>query len=225
MIGALLAGGYGKRLQSVTGGIPKVLLPLRGNYVVMDRQLEDFKKAGIETVYILTGFKGRMIEERYGKEWNGISLRYLREKIPMGTLWAVRNLFVHTDSDVLLRNGDTICDVSLQRFIDKSLHIRTLATILVVKMRSPFGVVDIEKGRVKKFSEKPALPYYINGGTYLLKREIKDYIKRKYEGRDIEDTLFRYLARRKLLSAFKYNGFWKPIDTAKDYEEVRAIFR
>ena len=225
MIGALLAGGYGKRLHSLTEEIPKVLLPLRENYVILDRQLEDFKKAGIETIYILTGFKGRMIEERYGKEWNGMSLRYLREEVPMGTLWAVRNLFLHTDSDVLLRNGDTICDLELRKFVDSSLHNKTPATIMVVKMRSPFGIVSIRGRIVRKFSEKPVLPYYIDGGTYFLKRGIGDYLKRSYRAKDIEDTLFKYIATRGMISAFKYKGFWKPIDTAKDYEEIRNIFR
>ena len=36
-----------------------------------------------------------------------MSINYLREKEPMGTLWSLRNLYANTESDVLLRNGDT----------------------------------------------------------------------------------------------------------------------
>ena len=51
-IGVLFTGGYGKRLQSITGEIPKTLLPLKDDYLILDRQLLDFKYAGINRVYL-----------------------------------------------------------------------------------------------------------------------------------------------------------------------------
>ena len=85
-VGALFTGGYGKRLQSIAGDIPKTLLPLRDDYLVLDRQLLDFKWAGITEVYLLSGYKGELIEKRYGQEWKGIRITHLREEQPMGTL-------------------------------------------------------------------------------------------------------------------------------------------
>jgi NDP-sugar pyrophosphorylase family protein len=225
VIGAVFAGGFGKRLQSEYPDIPKVLLPLKGNYLILDRQLEEFRNAGITEVYLLTGYRGEMIEERYHEQWKGVRINYLREREPMGTLWALRNLFSNIDSDVLLRNGDTICDVDLQKFMEKSTSNRKLVNILVVRMRSPFGVVSLRRNSVIDINEKPLLPHYINGGIYFLRKEVKVFLNRKYSERNIENSLFRNLAVKKEIQAFKYNGFWKPVDSVKDYDEIREIYR
>ena len=224
MIGAIFAGGYGKRLQSINPDGPKVLLPLRDDFVILDKQLSDYESAGIDDVYILTGYKGDAIERRYGDRWNGLKIHYLREREPMGTLWAVRNLFSNLDSDVLLRNGDTICDLDLNRFIEFSQSNGKVASMMVVRMRSPFGIVSIDNGIVTRFDEKPYLPYYVNGGTYFLKRGIKPFLKRNYADKGIEGSVFKALARRGEIAAYKYSGFWKPVDTIKDYEEILKIY-
>ncbi|EQB66092.1 MAG: hypothetical protein AMDU3_IPLC00001G0258 [Thermoplasmatales archaeon I-plasma] len=224
MIGAIFAGGYGKRMQSVDPELPKVLLPLRDDFVILDKQLYDFESAGLNEVYMLIGYKGDTIVKRYGTQWNGIRIHYLREKEPMGTLWALRNLFSKIESDVLLRNGDTVCDVDLGRFIKYSHYTGKLATIVVVRMRSPFGIVSVEGNTVKKFDEKPLLPYYVNGGTYFLRGEIKSTLRRNFADRGIEGSLFKSLASKGEIAAYKYGGFWKPVDTVKDYEEIKKIF-
>ena len=58
------------------------------------------------------------------------------------------------ESDVLLRNGDTVCDVDLGRFIKYSHYTGKLATIVVVRMRSPFGMVSVEGNN----SDLPKVP-------------------------------------------------------------------
>ena len=85
MIGAIFAGGYGKRMQSVDPELPKVLLPLRDDFVILDKQLYDFESAGLDEAYLMIGYKGEAIVKRYGTRWNGIKIHYLREKEPMGT--------------------------------------------------------------------------------------------------------------------------------------------
>ena len=224
MIGAIFAGGYGKRLKSVDPGLPKVLLPLRDDLVILDKQLSDYESAGLDEVYLMIGYKGGAIEKRYGDRRNGLKIRYLRESEPMGTLWALRNLFSNTDSDVLLRNGDTVCDIDLKKFIRFSQSKGKTASMMVVKMKSPFGVVSIDRGLVTKFEEKPYLPHYINGGTYFFKSQIRSYLDRNYADKDIEGSVIRTLALSGKMAAYKYRGFWKPVDTMKDYEEIKRIY-
>jgi len=224
MIGAILTGGYGKRMQGLSQDIPKNLLQLRDGYTILDRQLRDFRMAGVDEVYLLTGYKGELIEKRFGERWNGISLRYLREEKPMGTLWSVRNLLNYVQEDVILRNGDTVCDAYIGDIVDFSLSQRKAATVVAVKMRSPYGILSIRGMEVTGFREKPVLNHYINAGTYYLKEGVRKYIELKYEGKDIENTLFSRLAEESELSAFKYNGFWRSVDSMKDYEDLRNIY-
>jgi NDP-sugar pyrophosphorylase family protein len=224
MIGAILTGGYGKRMQGFSQDMPKNLLQLREGYTILDRQLRDFKAAGVKEVYLLTGYKGEMIENRFGERWNGIVLRYLREEKPMGTLWSIRNLFDHVREDVILRNGDTVCDVYLGDIVDFSLSQGKAATVVAVKMRSPYGILSIRGREVTGFREKPVLNHYINVGTYYLKEGVRKYIEMEDEGKDIENTFFSRLAEESELSAFKYNGFWRSVDSLKDYEDLRNIY-
>jgi NDP-sugar pyrophosphorylase family protein len=224
MIGALFAGGYGKRLQSVSVDIPKVLLPLKDNYVILDHQLLNFKKADIREVYLLTGYKGELIERRYGRRWKGISINYLREEVPMGTLWSLKNLYSSVESDIVLRNGDTICDVDLKEFIRFSLSNKSLASIVVTKMKSPYGIVYLRGTSVTRFVEKPLLNHYVNAGTYFLRKELGQMVKRNYHSKNIEVSVLKSLASKGEISAYRFNGFWKSIDNTKDYEEAKEIF-
>ena len=66
MIGAIFAGGYGRRLSSITSDFPKVLLPLKNDFLILDRKLMDLKNACIREVYLLTGYKAEKIENSCG---------------------------------------------------------------------------------------------------------------------------------------------------------------
>ena len=63
MIGAILAGGYGKRLKPITDEIPKALISIKDGQTIMDRQIYDFRNMGIRDVYILSGYLGEKIME------------------------------------------------------------------------------------------------------------------------------------------------------------------
>ncbi len=220
MIGAILTGGYGKRMQSVAENIPKTMLNLKENYTILDRQLMDFSSSGIKDVYLLIGFKKEVIKERYGNSFYGINVHYLEEEKPMGTLWAIRNLFQNVDDDVILRNGDTICDMDMNDLIDFSKKQNKILSMVLVKMISPYGIVRVKGKEVTEFQEKPILNHYINAGYYLIKKDIRKYLEREYQEKDIEKTVFPVLAKEGQIAGLKYKGFWKSVDSAKDYEEV-----
>ena len=62
---------------------------------------------------------------------------------------------------------------------------------------------------------------WINGGFFVFDRRIFDYVQ---EGDDLPDTLRRLIADRELC-AFKYDGFWAPMDTLKDHERLEGLVR
>ena len=224
MIGAILTGGYGRRMQGVSSNLPKNFLPLRDDYLILDRQLRDFRVAGIGKVYLLTGFKGEIIEKRYGKKWKETEIEYLKEDVPMGTLWSLRNLFDHTQEDVILRNGDTVCDLDIRDLIEFHGRKGMKATMLVVKMISPYGIVTLKGDSVTSFVEKPILKHYINAGLYYLSRETEQYLSDNFTGKDLETTVFSRMALEGEIAALKYDGFWKSVDSLKDYEEIKSLY-
>jgi glucose-1-phosphate cytidylyltransferase len=56
-------------------------------------------------------------------------------------------------------------------------------------------------------------PIYVNGGFFVLRREIFDYIK---EGEELVVQPFARLIEKKLLATYRHDGFWHAMDTFKD---------
>ncbi|MEM0139403.1 MAG: nucleotidyltransferase family protein [Ferroplasma sp.] len=224
MIGAILAGGYGKRLKPLTDSIPKALVEIRENYTIMDRQLFDFKNIGIKDVYILSGYLSEKIEERY-KNYRDINLHFLREEKPMGTLYSISNLIKNINEDVIVRNGDTVSDINFKNFVEISKNKKYGMTMYITMMRSPYGIVEFSGDKVDSFREKPMLKYYINAGIYYIKPRIFDAFTRKYMDTEIEKTAFPYLVKNNEIGVYTENATWIGIDSEKDLNTIRAAYK
>jgi NDP-sugar pyrophosphorylase family protein len=223
MIGMILCGGMGKRLTSHAVDIPKTLIEIKDNYTVLDNQLFNFKHAGFEKVILLTGYLGEKIKERYGKEYDGLKIEYTTEKEPLGTLGAIKLGIKKAKDDVVVRNGDAMSDINLKRMVSKAQDSRFPITIFLTRMQSPYGIVETTDEKIKSFIEKPMLDYYINAGTYYIKKEAFKYFD-EYEKGDVEKILFPFLAKDDKIGFYKEDAFWMSIDTVKDVEEVRREY-
>jgi glucose-1-phosphate cytidylyltransferase len=62
---------------------------------------------------------------------------------------------------------------------------------------------------------------WINGGFFVFRRAVYDYVR---VGEDLPETLNRLIADRELC-AYKYDGFWAPLDTIKDRERLEGLVR
>ncbi len=221
MIGAILCGGYGKRLKPLTDHIPKPLIELRDGYTILDKQLFDFLSANFDKVVLLTGYMSEMIEERYGSNWKGMDIEYSIEDEPLGTLNAVRIGLEGIEEPVVIRNGDVVCDVNIRRMYTEAINSDFVATVFVSRMKSPYGIVELGDNYIKSFKEKPFLSYYINGGIYVF----NELLLGGFESGEIEKTVFPQLAKNRQLGFYQEDGsFWMSIDTTKDLEEVRKEY-
>ena len=96
----------------------------------------------------------------------------------------------------------------------------TDAAILAVPLRSPYGILDLEQSRVVAFREKPVLDHWINGGIYALSEQALELFPD--EG-DHEDSTLPDLALRGRLSALRFAGAWRSIDSLKDLHEAEEM--
>ncbi|AKA48623.1 glucose-1-phosphate adenylyltransferase [uncultured archaeon] len=225
MIGAILAGGYGKRLKPITDAVPKPLIRIKDDYTIMDRQLFDFRNMGVRDVYILSGYLGDKIEERYGKESKGLRFHYLREDKPLGTLFSLRGLLNEiSDEDIVLRNGDTITDMNFNRFVEFAVNSPYGLVMFISRMKSPFGVVETLGEQIVNFVEKPYLDYYINSGLYYIKKDVFPHFFKEYLNKDIETTVFPQIANLKMAGAYREETMWIGVDSEKDLEIIRKEY-
>ena len=86
----LLAGGQGRRLRSITGNLPKPMVPLVG-VPVLDRLLDLLRRNGFTDVCMTLCYRPEVIQEHCGNGSNyGVHLKYRIESEPRGTAGGVR---------------------------------------------------------------------------------------------------------------------------------------
>ena len=85
-----------------------------------------------------------------------------------------------------------------------------------------FGLVNFdEKGEVESFVEKPTLDYFVNIGYMIFTPEIFDFIPGDIP---FENEPLVNLAKSKQLNAYKHNGYFKPMDTYREYLELNKLW-
>ena len=84
MKAVVLAADLGKRMKPLTNDLPKALVEL-GKKPLLGHVLESFKKAGVEEAFLVVGFGADKIMKKFGRNFNGMKLSYVEQKIAMGT--------------------------------------------------------------------------------------------------------------------------------------------
>ena len=101
-------------------------------------------------------------------------------------------------------------------------HQGRLATVTAVRPPARFGVLESSNGLVTHFGEKrQADSGWINGGYFVLEPGIVDYIEDDAE--PFETGALPRLVAIEELSAFEHNGFWQPMDTLRERNELAIL--
>jgi mannose-1-phosphate guanylyltransferase len=219
MKAVILAGGLGKRLRPLTDERPKPMIEVL-NIPIIEWQIKWFKKYGIDEIIICVGYLKELIMNYIGSGRRfGVRVGYVVEEEPLGTGGALKNseslLNSSMQNGFFLINGDVLTNLDPTR-----LNNGQSAALALVPLRSPFGVVELDKNLdVLGFVEKPQIKdRWINAGIYFFTNEVFKYLP---ENGNIEVTALPIMAKEKKLKAIRYeNSFWRSIDSHKDIEEA-----
>jgi len=215
MKAVILAGGYGKRLRPLTDEKPKPLLAVADKPII-EWQIQWLVKQGIKQFIIATGYKKEAMVEWASQNSDrlGVEILLSVEREPMGTGGAIKRLREFLQENFLVMNGDIVTNLDVS-----PLKGGEAATIALVLLKSPFGVVRTNNNKVVEFVEKPILEdYWINAGVYVFTPRIFDYLPEKG---DLEKETFPKLAKDGLLLGVKFpKVYWRSIDSTKDLEEA-----
>jgi glucose-1-phosphate cytidylyltransferase len=138
----------------------------------------------------------------------------------------VSRAFKYVDGeDFLLTYGDGLCDADLGKLVEHHRRSGKLITVTAVHPVGRFGEMELEKESVASFNEKPQTRGdYINGGFMVVKRRFV----REYLADDasvvLERDPMRQAARDGQMAAFRHDGFWQCMDTAREHELLEELW-
>jgi len=209
----ILAGGKAERLGEAAGGRPKALVELAGRPLAA-YQVAQLSAAGVTRVLVscAAGEEGAFETALGGI---GPEVVAVPEPEPLGRGGGIRFAAQarREQGDLLALNGDELVDVNFSRLLALHREREAAATITVVPLRSPFGVVDLDDDLVTGFSEAPRLDQWVSCGIYALGEAALD---RFPERGDHETSTFPELAREGRLCALRHEGIWLTVNTPKD---------
>jgi D-glycero-alpha-D-manno-heptose 1-phosphate guanylyltransferase len=174
----ILAGGFGKRLASVTGGGQKVLATVGGKPFL--EILIDYIAAQGGRRFILCTGHGAADVEKYFANKKNVEIVFSVETEPLGTGGAIKQGASHVRTDTFLAmNGDCFCVIDYNALIAAHQKQKANATIAVTLMPDAreYGTIELdEQKRITAFKEKQpeAKAAFINTGTYCLTQNVFD---------------------------------------------------
>ncbi len=226
----LLCGGLGTRIRTVTqDSYPKAMITLSGK-TILQWELEWLRKNGVKHAILAVRHLAGYIEEQFGKvfetTYGEIDVSYSRETEKLGSGGAVKlaTQYVNSNQSIIM-NGDIITNFNLKDMIDFHNTGAEIGTIAVAKMRSPFGIVEInQENKIDLFREKPILDHWIHAGVDIFKSDILNDFPDKGQ---MEETIFVELAEQKELRAFQIEPkyYWRSIDNPKDLQETEREWK
>ncbi|MDX1510877.1 MAG: NDP-sugar synthase [Nitriliruptorales bacterium] len=212
----VVAGGRGTRLQPLTFGVPKPLLPFCGQPFLAG-VLQRLARAGVRRTWLIVGADSTPFREL--QDVVDMDLEVVPEPTPLDTAGGVRAVAAQLDGTVLVLNGDVLTDVDLAAAVSHHRAHRPAATIVLTRVddTSSFGVCVREGSRIVDFVEKPppgTLPGQdtVNAGTYVLEPEV---LMAHPEGPlSFERDVFPgVLANGGTLEGVVWNGVWSDLGT------------
>ncbi len=247
MKAVILAGGYGTRISEETSVRPKPMVEIGGKPILW-HIMKTYSAYDINDFIICLGYKGYFIKEYFssyflhmtdvtfdmknnkteihqnGTEHWRVTLIDTGEKtMTGGRLKRVRDYI--GDESFCFTYGDGVSDVNIKQLINFHNEQKTLATLTAVQPTERFGVININHAlnKILSFKEKPCGEgTWVNGGFFVLEPEVIDYIADDMTVWEHEPL--QKLAHEGMLSAFKHNGFWQPMDTLRDKNYLEELW-
>lgn len=218
----ILCGGKGTRAYPYTDYLPKPMLPINGQPILI-HVMRLFAEQGHKEFILSLGYRKEVIIDYFHKkrlDWDVKLIDTGDETDTGGRIEKCKHLLNDT---FMATYVDGLSDVSLDNVIDYHNSHDGLATVTSVPLRSQYGTIDYDDtGKIVGFKEKPVLyEHWINAGFFVFDRTVFDH----WTGENLEKDVFPALVEKNLLYAYRHDGFFKSMDTYKDQQEIEEMYR
>jgi glucose-1-phosphate cytidylyltransferase len=238
----ILAGGLGTRLSEETSLRPKPMVDI-GDKPILWHIMKIFSSYGYNDFIICLGYKGYIIKEYFANYFlhqsdvtinlkdNSISTHESaaepwvitlvdtgKESMTGGRIKRIQK-YIGNES-FLLTYGDGVGSIDIGSLIKFHKKNKKMLTVTAVQPSGRFGALNIDnRDLVNSFLEKPKGDgSWINGGFFVCEPKVFDFI---HDDKSIweRDSMEKITAAGEM-AAYKHNGYWKPMDTLRDKQEL-----
>jgi len=243
----LLAGGLGTRLSEETDLRPKPMVEI-GGHPILWHIMKTYSYWGFNEFVILTGYKSHIIKDyfiNYYFRYSDMTIDMATNSVELHNIrneqWKVTLLYTGPDTQTggrllrakdylckerfMLTYGDGVSDVNINELIKNHEKSGKKVTLTTVQPVGRFGSIEIgENGAVKSFREKPdGDGAWINGGFFVMEPGVFDYLTNG-DSTILERKPLERMAEAGQLYAYKHRGFWRPMDTLRDKNELNDMW-
>jgi glucose-1-phosphate cytidylyltransferase len=245
----IFAGGLGTRISEETDVRPKPMVEIGGKPILW-HIMKMYSHYGYNDFIVCLGYKGYVIKEyfmNYFLHNSDITIDLANNKMEVhgtksdnfkvtlvdtglttktaGRLQQVKSYI--GNEDFMLTYGDGVSDVNIDELVKYHKQQNKIATVTAISMMSRFGGMDLlDNNQVNTFKEKSKdESKWINGGFFVLKNEVFNYLNGDLSETMWEDKPLEELANNKELVAFKHRGFWKCMDALRDKIELEELWK
>lgn len=242
----LFCGGLGMRLRDYSEKVPKPLVPL-GYRPILWHVMKYYAHYGHTDFILCLGYKGDTIKEYFLNydeclsndfvlSRGGRRVDLLRKDIEdwritfvetgisanIGERLKAVEPFLAGERMFLANYSDGLTDFDLPVLIDEAQRSGAVGTFLTVRPNYSFHFVSrAADGTVLGVDDIVSANAWINGGYFVFRREIFDYMR---EGEELVEEPFQRLIDEKKLRAHDYAGFWRCVDTFKDLQALEQLY-
>jgi len=225
MKAVILAGGYGTRLSEETQKIPKPMVEIGGQPMLW-HILNIYATHGFKDFVIACRYKAKVIEDHFAKnphpDWRVAIVDTGMDTMTGGRLNRLKDVI--GQGTFMVTYGDGVGSVDIAQLVEFHRAHGKLATVTAVHPPARFGGLDINGDQVVNFAEKsPAQVGWINGGFFVFEPDVIDYISG--DSISLEAGPLSKLANDGELMAYRHDGFWKPMDTLREKNELESLWQ
>lgn len=217
----LMAGGLGTRLSPLTDTTPKPMLHV-GNKPILETIIESFSKYGYNEIILSVNYKSHIIEEYFGDGTRfGVNISYVHETKRMGTAGALSLMRESLTEPFFVMNGDLLTNINFEHMHDYHMSHDAIATMAVREYdyQVPYGVVNVQDGKIASIEEKPTHKFFVCGGVYMLSPQVLTKIPDN-EFFDMPALFEKVISDNHNAVSFPIREYWLDIGRMSDYERA-----